>query len=164
MEVTFQGEPIQVKGTQPKIGDQAPNATVYNHKGEAVELKDVLEAKTTILSVIPNVLSRTCELQTKRFSEETANKGYQYITVGRNTVEEFNQWNKENGLDVDTYTDQDGEFGKAYGLEIDLGGDIRTARAVFVIDKDGLIQYEEIVEEVANEPNYEAALEAADNA
>lgn len=164
MKVTFKGEPIEVKGTQPKVGDQAPDATVYNSEGKPVALKDVLADKVTIVSVIPNVLTRTCELQTKHFADETADKGYQYITVGRNTVEEFNQWNEENELDVDTYTDQDGEFGKAYGLEIDLDGDVRTTRAVFVVDSDGVIQYEEIVQEVADEPNYDEALKAAEEA
>lgn len=162
MQVTFKGEPKEVQGTQPEVGTKAPNATVTNNKGEKVELSQVIADKVTILSVVPDVLTRTCELQTKNFAEKTADKGYQYITLGRNTVDEFNNWNKENDLEVDTYTDADGEFGKAYGLDIDMGGETRTTRAVFVVDKDGVIQYEEIVSEIADEPNYDAALEAAD--
>ena len=77
-------------------------------------------------------------------------------------MDEFNEWNKENELNVDTYTDADGEFGKAYGLDIELGGDVRTTRSVFVVDKDGVIQYKQIVDEVADEPDYDSALEAAD--
>ena len=62
-----------------------------------------------------------------------------------------------------TLSDDDGEFGKAYGLEIDLGGNERLARAVFLIDTEGTIQYKQIVPEVADEPNYDetqAAIEA----
>lgn len=162
MQVTFKGDPIEVKGTQPSVGDKAPNATVTNNKGDKVELADVIKGNVTILSVIPDVLTRTCELQTKNFAEKTADKGYKYITLGRNTVDEFNEWNKENELNVDTYTDADGEFGKAYGLDIELGGDVRTTRSVFVVDKDGVIQYKQIVDEVADEPDYDSALEAAD--
>ncbi|XJS09912.1 redoxin domain-containing protein [Aerococcaceae bacterium WGS1372] len=162
MQVTFKGDPIEVQGTQPEVGQKVPNATVLNHKGDAVELTDVLDGNVTIISVIPNVLTRTCELQTKAFAEKTADKGYQYITVGRNTVDEFNDWNKENQLNVDTYTDSDGSFGEAYGLNIDLGGETRTTRAVFVVDKEGTIQYKEIVSEVADEPSYDPALEVAD--
>lgn len=162
MQVTFKGSPIEVQGTQPQVGQKAPNATVLNNKGELVELADVLAENVTIVSVIPNVLTRTCELQTKAFADKTADKGYNYITVGRNTVDEFNEWNKENELEVDTYTDGEGSFGEAYGLNIDLDGETRTTRAVFVVDADGIIQYEEIVSEVADEPNYDAALEAAD--
>lgn len=161
MQVTFKGSPIEVQGTQPEVGQKAPNAAVTNNKGENVELADIIAGNVTIISVVPDVLTRTCELQTKRFAEETSDKGYKYITVGRNTVEEFNEWNKENALEVDTYTDSQGEFGKAYGLDIELGGNTRTTRAVFVVDNEGVIQYEEIVSEVADEPNYESALEAA---
>ena len=162
MQVTFKGDPIEVKGTQPSVGDKAPNATVTNNKGDKVELADVIKGNVTILSVVPDVLTRTCELQTKNFAEKTADKGYKYITLGRNTVDEFNEWNKENELNVDTYTDADGEFGKAYGLDIELGGDVRRTRSVFVVDKDGVIQYKQIVDEVADEPDYDSALEAAD--
>lgn len=162
MQVTFKGDPIEVKGTQPSVGDKAPNAIVTNNKGDKVELADVIKGNVTILSVVPDVLTRTCELQTKNFAEKTADKGYKYITLGRNTVDEFNEWNKENELNVDTYTDADGEFGKAYGLDIELGGDVRTTRSVFVVDKDGVIQYKQIVDEVADEPDYDSALEAAD--
>ena len=162
MQVTFKGDPIEVKGTQPSVGDKAPNATVTNNKGDKVELADVIKGNVTILSVVPDVLTRTCELQTKNFAEKTADKGYKYITLGRNTVDEFNEWNKENNLNVDTYTDADGQFGKAYGLDIELGGDVRTTRSVFVVDKDGVIQYKQIVDEVADEPDYDSALEAAD--
>lgn len=162
MQVTFKGDPIEVKGTQPSVGDKAPNATVTNNKGDKVELADVIKGNVTILSVVPDVLTRTCELQTKNFAEKTADKGYKYITLGRNTVDEFNEWNTENELNVDTYTDADGEFGKAYGLDIELGGDVRTTRSVFVVDKDGVIQYKQIVDEVADEPDYDSALEAAD--
>jgi len=91
-EVTFKGEAIEVKGQQPQVGDQAPDAKLTNSKGQELQLADVLKDKVTIISVIPNVLTRTCELQTKQFADETKDKGYQYITVGRNSVEEFNQW------------------------------------------------------------------------
>ena len=137
MQVKFDGNPIEVKGTQAKVGDKAPNATLKNAKGEAVELNSF-------------------------FDKVTSDKDYQYVTVGRNTVDEFNQWNKENALSVTTLTDAKGEFGRAYGLDIELDGNALLTRAVFVIDADGIIQYSEIVDEVVNEPNYDAALEAAD--
>src|SRR5699024_7262412 len=141
MQVTCKGDPIEVKGTQPSVGDTAPNATVPHNKGDKEELADGIKGSVTSLRVVDDVSTRTCELQTKNFTEKTADKGYKYITLGRNTVDEFNEWNKENELNVDTYTDADGEFGKAYGLDIELGGDVRTTRSVFVVDKDGVIQY-----------------------
>ncbi|EFR31235.1 thiol peroxidase [Eremococcus coleocola] len=161
-EVKFKGEPIEVKGDQPQVGQAAPDAKLTNSKGEKVQLSDVLKDKVTIISVIPNVLTRTCELQTKQFADKTKDKGYQYITVSRNSVDEFNQWNEENELDVNTYSDLDKEFGKAYGLDIDLMDAPLLARSVFVVDKDGEIKYSQIVPEVSEEPDYEPALAAAD--
>lgn len=121
-----------------------------------------LFGKVTILSVVPNVLTRTCELQTKHFDEVTSDKDIQYVTIGRNTVEEFNQWNTDNELEVETLTDSTGNFGKAYGLDIELDGNDLLTRAVFVVDTESIIQYVEIVDEVVNEPNYDAALEVAE--
>lgn len=161
MQVKFDGNPLEVQGVQPKVGEEAPNAKLVNAKGETVELADFL-GKVTIISVIPNVLTRTCELQTKRFDEVTSDKDIQYVTVGRNTVEEFNQWNSDNELNVTTLTDAEGEFGKAYGLDIDLDGNALLTRAVFVVDSEGTIQYVEIVDEVVNEPDYKPALEVAE--
>lgn len=161
MQVKFDGTPLEVKGTQPSVGDKAPNAHLVNGKGETVALNDLF-GKVTILSVVPNVLTRTCELQTKRFDEVTADKDIQYVTIGRNTVEEFNQWNADNELNVDTLTDTTGEFGKAYGLDIVLDGSDLLTRAVFVVDTDATIKYIKIVDEVVNEPNYDAALEVAE--
>ncbi|MRJ47527.1 thiol peroxidase [Fundicoccus ignavus] len=161
MQVKFDGNPLEVQGVQPKVGEKAPNAKLVNAKGETVELADFL-GKVTIISVIPNVLTRTCELQTKRFDEVTSDKDIQYVTVGRNTVEEFNQWNSDNELNVTTLTDAEGEFGKAYGLDIDLDGNALLTRAVFVVDSEGTIQYVEIVDEVVNEPDYKPALEIAE--
>lgn len=163
MQVKFDGSPIEVKGSQTELGQKAPDAVLLNKKGEKVNLHDVIDNKVTIISVIPNVLTRTCELQTQNFAETTKDKGYQYITVSRNTVDEFNNWNTENELDVDTYTDQDHEFGKAYGLDIELDGNDLLARAVIVVDQEGTIKYQEIVEEVTLEPNYKDALAIAEN-
>lgn len=163
MQVTFKGEPLEVKGTQPNVGDAAPNVTLTARNHDKVELSNFIEDKPVVLSVIPDVETRTCELQTKRFGDELDDQDVVFLTVSRNTVEEFNKWNEENELNLVTLSDEDGEFGKAYGLEIDLGGDTRLARSVFLIDSDGTIQYKEIVQEVADEPNYEETLNAIKN-
>lgn len=160
MQVTFKGEPLEVKGTQPKVGDKAPNATVTNRRGEEVQLSSFIGDQTVVLSVVPDVQTRTCELQTKSFAEKLEKEDVLYLTISRNTVDEFNDWNEENDLDLTTLSDTKGEFGREYGLGIDLGGDERLARSVFLVDADGVIQYVQIVEEVADEPNYDETLEA----
>lgn len=163
MQVTFKGDPLEVKGTQPIVGERAPNATLTNRQGEEVKLSSFFGNQPVVISVVPDVQTRTCELQTKRFSKELAEKDVVYLTVSRNTVDEFNQWNDENDLDLTTLSDTNREFGKAYGLGVDMGGDERLARSVFLVDPKGIIQYVQIVEEIADEPNYDATLEAIDN-
>ena len=160
MQVTFKGEPLEVKGNQPNVGDKAPNATLTARNNDKVELSNFIVDKPVILSVVPDVQTRTCELQTKRFSDELNEQDVLFLTVSRNTVEEFNQWNEENELNLVTLSDDDGEFGKAYGLEIDLGGNERLARSVFLIDTEGTIQYKQIVSDVADEPHYDETLAA----
>lgn len=164
MEIKVNGEPLVIEGKQVEVGDLAPNATLVNRKGETLQLKDLLADKVTILSVVPNILTRTCELQTKRLSDETKSGDIQYLTVSRNTPQEFNTWNQENELDVDTLTDESGEFGRAYGLDINLDGDDLLARTVYVIDQNGVIQYREIVEELTEEPTYKQPLQVAKDA
>lgn len=161
MQVTFKGSPIEVKGTQLQVGDTMPNVELENGQGERVQLHDILSGKVTILSIIPNVLTRTCELQTKRFDKETEEKGYQFLTLSRNTVEEFNQWNQDNGLSVSTLSDVHSDFGKEAGIEIELGDNSLLTRTVYVVKPDLTIDYVEYVSEVADEPNYGPALEAA---
>lgn len=163
MQVTFKGDPIEVKGTQPNVGDKAPDAVLVARNGDEVNLSNFIEDKPVILSVIPDVLTRTCELQTKSFADKLAKEDVIFLTVSRNTVDEFNQWNEENELDLVTLSDTKGEFGRAYGIEINLGADDRLARSVFIVDKEGVIRYKQIVGEVADEPNYTETLEAIKN-
>lgn len=162
MKVTFKGEPLEVEGKQPNPGEKAPDAMLTTRQGEDVKLSSYIGEKTLVLSVVPDVLTRTCELQTKRFSDELAKKDVIYLTVSRNTVDEFNSWNDENDLDLMTLSDTKGEFGDAYGLNINLGGNERLTRSVFLVDTEGIIQYKQMVPEVSDEPDYEETLEAID--
>lgn len=160
MQVTFQGDPVEIKGTQPNVGDQAPDATLTTRQGDDVKLASYFGDQAVVVSVVPDVQTRTCELQTKNFADKLAEQDVKFLTVSRNTVDEFNTWNEENDLDLTTLSDTKGEFGDAYGLEIDLGDDERLARSVFLVDTDGVIQYVQIVEEIADEPDYDETLEA----
>ena len=164
MQVTFKGKTIEVPGNQLNVGDKIPNVTMTQADGKEVLLMDLISGKTTILSIVPDVLTRTCELQTKMFADQTKDKGYQFITVSRNTPAEFNQWNEEMELDVQTLSDLNHEFGEQFALNIDFtgNGNELLTRSVFVINQDGLIEYVEYVDEVTEEPSYKPALEVAD--
>lgn len=162
MKVTFKGEPLEVKGKQPNQGDKAPEARLTTRQGEEVKLSSYFGDKPVVLSVVPDVLTRTCELQTKRFSNELAQKDVKYLTISRNSVEDFNNWNQENELDLLTLSDLKNEFGDHYGLNIHLGGNDLLTRSVFIVDTDGVIRYKQIVPEVSEEPDYDGVLAAID--
>ena len=72
MQVTFKGDPIEVKGTQPSVGDKAPDAVLTARNGDEVRLSNFIEDKPVVLSVVPDVETRTCELQTKSFADKLA--------------------------------------------------------------------------------------------
>ena len=160
MQVTFKGEPLEVKGTQPKVGDKAPDVTVKARNGDDVQLYNFITDKPVVVSVVPDVETRTCELQTKNFADKLAEEDVIYLTVSRNTVDQFNDWNKENDLNLVTLSDTNGEFGREFGLEIDLAGNAVLARSVFLLDADGVVRYVQIVPEVVDEPDYDETLAA----
>lgn len=160
MQVTFKGEPLEIKGTQPKVGDKAPDVTVKARNGDDVQLYNFITDKPVVVSVVPDVETRTCELQTKNFADKLAEEDVIYLTVSRNTVDQFNDWNKENDLNLVTLSDTNGEFGREFGLEIDLDGNAVLARSVFLLDADGVVRYVQIVPEVVDEPDYDETLAA----
>ncbi|MGX7419433.1 thiol peroxidase [Carnobacterium gallinarum] len=159
MEITKRGAAIKLEGEQPKVGQAAPDFTLKNLKDETVHLSDYL-GKVILISVIPNIDTSVCALQTKHFNQVAGELvGAQLMTISNNTKAEQADWCAGNGVDMEMLHDTELTFAKAYGLympELEL-----LARSVFVIDQNGELIYEEIVSEMTHEPNYEAALTAA---
>jgi thiol peroxidase len=107
-----------------------------------------------------------CEASTRRFNQEAAGLGHDIavLTVSMDLPFAQKRWCAANGIkEVETLSDhREASFGSAYGLLIK---EFRLlARAVLVVDREGIIRYEQIVEEIADEPDYEAALAAAKEA
>lgn len=156
MKVTFSGQPLELTGHELNQGDPAPNTTVYNQAGEPVQLLDEI-ADVAVISVIPDITTSVCNLQTKNLLDESEKQGFQLITISKNTAEEFESFAKDNGLDLKAYSDKDFDFAKKYGLFLE--DQEMTGRAVFVV-KDGQVTYKQIVEEITDEPDYAPILEA----
>ena len=130
-----------------------------NLNNQEINLADY-KGKTVLISVVPDIDTRVCSLQTKRFNQEAAKlDGVQIITISNNTVEEQANWCAAEGVEMEMLHDTEDSFGAAYGLYIPEMG--RLARAIFVIDPEGTLVYEEIVSEVSSEPDYQQALEGA---
>ena len=159
MKVTLKGQPVELEGVQPIKGDKAPTFALPNLNDELVELSSLL-AKPLIVTVVPDSDTSVCALQTKRFNQEAATiSDINFVTISNNSKEEQGDWCAAEGVDMVMLRDTDLEFGKNYGLfipEMD-----RLARSIFVIDQNGVISYEEITPEIATEPDYAKAIEAA---
>lgn len=159
MFVTKKGEQVEIIGEQPKVGMKAPAFSLPNLDDEIVSLKD-LAGKTVLISVVPDIDTRVCSLQTKRFNQEAAKvEEVVFITISNNTKEEQANWCAAEGVDMELLHDTKGTFGEAYGLFIPAMG--RLARAIFVIDQEGTLVYEVVSTEIAEEPDYDLALEKA---
>ena len=112
---------------------------------------------------MPSLDTSVCDLETRRFNVEAGNLGDEVavLTISMDLPFAQKRWcGAADVKNVQTLSDhRDAAFGKAYGVLIK---DLRLlARAVFVVDKQGVVRYVELVKEVASEPNYEAALTAA---
>lgn len=160
MNILFKGEPFT--SIHPVTSGKAPDFSLPNQKGETVTLSEL--TKPVLISVFPDINTATCSVQTKHFNVEAAkHTSIEFLSLSSNTVEEQKNWCAAEGVGMTILSDEHLDFGKKYGLVLEGTPRFnRLARAVYVI-KDGEIVYSQIVEELASEPNYEAALKAALN-
>lgn len=159
MNVQRKGQLVELIGEQPKVGLAAPDFTLPNLEDQQIKLSD-LAGQPVLISVVPDIDTRVCSLQTKRFNQEAAAvTGVHFLTISNNTKEEQASWCAAEGVDMQILRDEQGKFGAAYGLFIPEMNHL--ARAIFVIDKEGQLVYEAISAEISEEPNYQAALAAA---
>ena len=158
---TMKGNPLTLIGPELQAGDHAPDFSVVDGTLSAVNLEKTGH-NVRIISVVPSLDTPVCDLQTKRFNEEAAQMpGVDIVTVSMDLPFAQKRWCGAFGVDrIKMLSDhRSGSFGEAYGTLIK---DLRIeSRAIFVLDKDNLIRHVEYVKEVADHPNYDAALAAA---
>jgi thioredoxin-dependent peroxiredoxin len=161
---TMRGNPLTLIGPELKPGDAAPDFSVVDGSLKPVNLQDTGN-QVRIISVVPSLDTPVCDAQTKRFNEEAAKlPGVDILTVSMDLPFAQKRWCGAFGVDkVKMLSDhREGSFGTNYGTLIK---DMRIeSRAIFVIDQNNTIRHAEYVKEVADFPNYEAALSAAKNA
>ena len=159
--ITFQGSPLTLLGADVKVGDKAPDAELVANDLSAVKVSD-FAGKVAVLTVVPSLDTGVCDTMTRKFNEEAAKLGDDVVVLAISVDLPFAQarWCGAAGIEnVKTLSDhRDVAFGQAYGVLID--GLRLLARAVFVLDRDGVIRYVQVVPEMTDEPDYSAALEA----
>ena len=158
---TLKGKALSLSGPELKAGDKAPDFTAVTNSLEPTSLGATGSA-VRIFSVVPSLDTPVCDLQTKRFNDELAKlTGIDIYTISMDLPFAQSRWSAAMDVkNVKMISDhKDGAFGKAYGTLID---DLRIeSRAIFVVGKDNSLKHVEYVSEVAEHPNYDAALAAA---
>ena len=160
-QVTLRGNPVQVEGELPTVGTQAPDFTLT-----AGDLSDATLAtfagKRKVLNIFPSVDTPTCATSVRKFNAQ-ANEVTNTVVLCISSDLPFAQkrFCGTEGLDnVQSLSDfRNADFAVDYGVSI-ADGPLRalTARAVVVLDENNNVLHSELVPEIGQEPNYEAAL------
>ena len=159
--VTMGGKPVTLLGPEVKVGDTAPDFTAVANDLSSVKLSQY-RGKVVILSAVPSLDTKVCDLETRRFNAEAAKLGPEVVilTVSMDLPFAQKRWCGAAGIDkVITVSDhRDAEFGQKYGVLIK---DLRLlARCIFVVDRKGVVRYIQLVKEIGTEPDYAAVLQA----
>jgi thioredoxin-dependent peroxiredoxin len=161
-QVLWKGNPTDTTGPELKAGDKAPDAfSVAGNDLSAVKGSD-WAGKTRIVLTSPSLDTPVCDIEGRRFNDEAAKlPGVHIHFVTMDLPFAQKRWCGAAGIErVKTFSDwRERSFGPAYGV-LSPAKQL-LIRAVFVIDKNDVIKHVEYVKEVATEPNYAAALEAA---
>jgi thiol peroxidase len=161
--VTLKGNPVQVDGNFPKAGDKAPAFSLVA-KDLSDKTLDAFAGKRKVLNIFPSIDTPTCATSVRRFNEKVA--GLQdavVLCISADLPFAQARFCGAEGLDnvVTLSTLRGGEFLRDYGVAIASGPLAGlAARAVVVLDKDDKVLHAEMVGEIANEPDYDAALKA----
>ncbi len=160
--VTFKGKPITLVGNEVSVGQAAPACTLAANDLSTVEISKY-RGKVVVLSSVPSLDTPVCDIETKRFNEEVGKLGADAVllTVSMDLPMAQKRWcgaaDAKNVVALSDYKDR--SFGAAFGLYIkELG---LLARAVYVLDKEGVVKYIQLVPEVTHEPDYDAVINAA---
>ena len=158
-QLTMGGTPITVTGADLKIGQQAPDFKLLGLNFNEVKLSD-FKGKILVISCVPSIDTPVCDLQTLRFNQEDALLPEELciLTVSKDLPFAQARWCGAHGINKVMMASDFRDFGfaKDYGVLLEEMG--LLARAVFVIDKQGIIRAIEFVPEVGQEPDYEKVL------
>lgn len=157
-------QPLTVVGKTLDVGDPMPDVTLSGFKLEPIQLSS-LRGKLVVLSVVPSIDTKVCEVQSHRMSDslDLLPKGTEVYTVSRDLPFAQSRFHDEAVMRIKMASDyKGGAFGKAFGLDVKETG--LLARSVWVIAPDGKIAYRQIVADQSTEPDYDALIAAAKRA
>ena len=159
--ITMKGNPLTLLGNEVKVGDVAPDCEVLSNDLSPITLSS-FRGKVCIVSSVPSLDTPVCDTETRRFNEEAGrlSSDVAVLTISMDLPFAQKRWCGAAGVTrVQTLSDhRDASFGTSYGVLIK---ELRLlARAVFVVDRNGIVQYVQLVKEITQEPDYDAVLTA----
>lgn len=161
--VTLQGNPIHTSGDLPTQGSKAPDFRLIDRELNERTLADYA-GKRKVLNIVPSLDTPVCAAQARRFNEEAAGLHNTRVLVISADLpfaqSRFCETESIENLDTLSIV-RSTDFGDAYGVSLTEGPLAGIcARAVVVLDEDDVVQYTQLVPEIAEEPDYEAVLKA----
>jgi thiol peroxidase len=159
--ITLGGNPIHTNGELPAVGSKASNFNLTKTDLGTTTLADFAGSKV-VLNIFPSIDTGTCATSVRKFNEKaSALPNTKVLCISRDLPFAQKRFCGAEGIEnvINLSDFKDGSFGKNYGLEITdgvLAG--LHSRAVIVLDENGTILHTEQVMEIADEPNYDAAL------
>lgn len=161
-QTAFQSNPVQISGDLPEVGAQVPEFTLTG--GDLGELtNEAFAGKKVVYNIFPSVDTGVCAASVRHFNEDAAGlEGTVVVNVSRDLPFALGRFCAAEGIEnVQVASDFRHGFGDAFGV-VQLDGPLAglLARAVVVTDEEGKVIYNQLVDEITTEPDYEAALAA----
>ncbi len=160
----LKGNYVTLKGRELKVGDAAPDFSLQDNGLQEVTLA-TSAGKSRIIVTVPSLDTPVCAMETKKFNDEAKNlANVEVLVVSMDLPFGQKRWCGAEGVtNVKTLSaHRCTDFGSDYGVLISGGGlDRCLSRAIFVVDAGGKVKHVEYCAEIAEHPNYEAALAAA---
>jgi thiol peroxidase len=161
--VTLNGTPFNTNGELPKVGEMAPDFNLKKVDLSSTNLSD-FKGANLILNIFPSIDTATCATSVRTFNKRASElENTKVVCVSRDLPFAQKRFCGAEGIDnVITASDfATGDFGKNYGLELENGPLAALhARAIVVVDANGVVKHTELVADIASEPNYDAAIAA----
>jgi len=160
--ITFKGSPLHLVGLLPAVGQSAPDFMLLANDLSPRALRD-FAGKALVIATVPSLDTPVCDTEIRRFNKEAAalSDKLRLLAVSCDLPFAQARWCGAAGISaVQSLSDhRDASFGQNYGVLIK---ELRLlARAIFIIDAQGVVRYVQLVPEMTSEPDYDAALKAA---
>jgi thiol peroxidase len=160
-ELKFKGNPIHTNGNLPQVGQKAPEFTLVKNDLSRTSLSEYA-GKRVVLNIFPSIDTGVCATSVRKFNEQAANLDNTVVLcVSKDLPFANGRFCGAEGIsNVVTLSDFDGGvFGTNYEAQM-IDGPLKglLARSIVVVNENGDVIHTELVDDIVNEPNYDAVL------